>query len=177
MWRTGNALVSARSSKWWHSLSMCLLLQFVSALNLKTVYPSSQQNVSKKKKKRHKLHLPNWICQDRNHFFFFLLPLCFTQDIWSSHSGPKFKKRIISDWFICVDKMIWCHFLSLTEWSGWNCIPLIKLWWNVICWMNKVRSQEKLLWLTWYFFSRQSFLGIWSHHCLGSHHIDFVVCY
>ena len=149
-------------------ITVCLHSKF------KTVYLSSHQHVSKK---RLKLHLPNLICQHRNLFFFFLLSFGFSQDIWFSYLDPKWEKIIINNWFIWVDKMIWCCFLSLTEWSGWNCIPLIKLWWNVIRWMNKVRSQEKLLWLTWYFFSCQSFLGIWSHHCLCSHHIDFVVCY
>ena len=153
---------------------MCLLLQFVSALNLKTAYLSSHQHVSKKKKGLNCIY-PTWFVNIE--IISFLLSFVFTQDIWFSYLDLKWEKIIINNWFICVDKMIWCCFLSLTEWSGWNCIPLIKLWWNVIRWMNKVRSQEKLLWLTWYFFSRQSFLGIWSHHCLCSHHIDFVVCY
>lgn len=150
-------------------VTVCLCSKFKNCLSLLT------SECVKKKKKGISCIYPTGFVKIET--IFFLLPLCFTQDIWSSHLGPKFEKIIINDWFICVDKMIWCCFLSLTEWSGWNCIPLIKLWWNVICWMNKVRSQEKLLWLTWYFFSRQSFLGIWSHHCLGSHHIDFVVCY
>lgn len=33
--------------------------------------------------------------------------------------------KIINGWFIPMDKMTWSGFHSLTEWSEWNCVPLI----------------------------------------------------
>lgn len=146
-------------------ITVCLCSIFKTCLSLLT-------SACVKKKKSHKLLLPKGFVNIETIFFSLF---------YSGHLvlllGSQMGEIIINNWFICVDKMIWCHFLSLTDWSGWNCIPLIKLWWNVIRWMSKVTSQEKLLWLTWCFLIRQSFLGIWSHHCVCSHHIDFVVCY
>lgn len=116
-------MVAKKSNKWLHFLSMCLLLQFVSALNLKTASLSSHPHVSKKKK-RHKLHLPNLICQHRNHFFFFF-PLFYSRYLvllLGSQMGENNNQPLIylcgqNDLmlFLVVDRMIWVELHSIDK--------------------------------------------------------------
>lgn len=101
---------------------MCLLLQFVSALNLKTAYLSSHQHVSKKK--RLKLHLPNLICQHRNHFFSSFLRFYSRHLVLllGSQMGENNNQQLIylcgqNDLmlFLVTDRMIWVELRSIDK--------------------------------------------------------------
>lgn len=101
-------------------ITVCLCSKFKNCLSLLT-----SERVKKKKKKRPKLHLPNWICQDRNHFFFPSSPLFYSRYLvlpLGSQIQENNNQQLIylcgqNDLmlFLVIDRMIWVELHSIDK--------------------------------------------------------------